>query len=67
MPYGRVLHHDPSVVRPSQACGHTPGEGREDVKLGRSPGWNLVRAERSRLCIYAYVEEDRRIKKLTNR
>ena len=30
--------------------------GREDVKLGSSPGWNLVRAERSRLCINACVE-----------
>ncbi|GMF64211.1 unnamed protein product [Phytophthora fragariaefolia] len=31
--------------------------GREDVKLERSPGWNPVRAERSRFCIYAYVEK----------
>ncbi|POM58039.1 LOW QUALITY PROTEIN: Reverse transcriptase [Phytophthora palmivora] len=29
----------------------------EDVKLERSPGWNLVRAERSELCIFAYVEK----------
>ncbi|GMF49079.1 unnamed protein product [Phytophthora fragariaefolia] len=28
---------------------------REAVKLGRSPGWNPVPAERSRFCIYAYV------------
>ena len=39
-----------------QTCWSTTIEGRGDVKLGRSPGWNLVRAERSRLCIYAYVE-----------
>ncbi|GMF14949.1 unnamed protein product [Phytophthora fragariaefolia] len=31
--------------------------GRDDVKLERSPGWNPVRAERSRFCIYAYVEK----------
>ncbi|GMF31593.1 unnamed protein product [Phytophthora fragariaefolia] len=31
--------------------------GREDVKLERSPGWNAVRDERSRFCIYAYVEK----------
>ncbi|GMG17641.1 unnamed protein product [Phytophthora fragariaefolia] len=31
--------------------------GREDVKLERSPSWNPVRAERSRFCIYAYVEK----------
>ncbi|GMF53899.1 unnamed protein product [Phytophthora fragariaefolia] len=31
--------------------------GREDVKLERSPGWNPVRAERSRFCIFAYVEK----------
>ncbi|GMF45031.1 unnamed protein product [Phytophthora fragariaefolia] len=31
--------------------------GREDVKLERSPGWNPVRAEHSRFCIYAYVKK----------
>ena len=37
------------------------------MKLGRSPGWNLVRAERSRLCIYAYVEKrmDRELDQVT--
>ena len=30
---------------------------RENAKLGRSPGWNLVRAERSKLCVYAFVEK----------
>ncbi|OWZ01402.1 hypothetical protein PHMEG_00027216 [Phytophthora megakarya] len=38
---------------------------REDVKLGRSPGWNPVLAERSRYSIYAYVNKvtaDRRRK-----
>ncbi|KAI9911127.1 hypothetical protein PsorP6_008767 [Peronosclerospora sorghi] len=29
------------------------------VKLGRSPGWNLVREERSGLCIFAYVDKIR--------
>ncbi|POM61698.1 hypothetical protein PHPALM_29251 [Phytophthora palmivora] len=29
----------------------------KDVKLGRSPGWNPVRAERSRYCIYAFVNK----------
>ncbi|OWY94321.1 hypothetical protein PHMEG_00035981 [Phytophthora megakarya] len=29
---------------------------REDAKLGRSPVWNLVRAECSKFCIYAYVD-----------
>ncbi|GMF19246.1 unnamed protein product [Phytophthora fragariaefolia] len=36
---------------------HSSQVGREDVKLERSPGWNPVRAERSRFCIYAYVEK----------
>ena len=39
-----------------QACRDVAGTSREDAKLGRSPGWNLVRAERSRLCINALVE-----------
>ncbi|POM63372.1 Hypothetical protein PHPALM_21243, partial [Phytophthora palmivora] len=30
---------------------------KKDVKLGRSPGWNPVRAERSRYCIYAFVNK----------
>ncbi|OWZ12056.1 hypothetical protein PHMEG_00014838, partial [Phytophthora megakarya] len=28
-----------------------------DVKLGRSSGWNPIRAERSRYCIYAFVNK----------
>ena len=32
------------------------GTSREDAKLARSPGWILVRAERSRLCVYAFVQ-----------
>ena len=35
-------------------------QGGGDVKLGRSPGWNLARAERSRLRIYAFVEGQRK-------
>ena len=56
MSHGGVLHHDPRLVRPEQACRDAAREDREDVKLGRSPGLNLVRAERSGLCIIAYVE-----------
>ena len=56
MPNGGVLQPDLQVVCANQACRHVPDESRGDVKLGRSPGWNLVRAERSRLCIFAYVE-----------
>ena len=32
------------------------GISGEDVELERSPGLNLVRAERSDCCIYAFVE-----------
>ncbi|OWZ17962.1 hypothetical protein PHMEG_0008017 [Phytophthora megakarya] len=28
----------------------------EDAKLERSPGWNLVRAERSEICVFAFVD-----------
>ena len=56
MPNGRILQHDPPVVRSDQTRRDVAGKGREDVKLGRSPGLNLVREERSSLCIIAYVE-----------
>ena len=56
MPNGRILQHDPPVVRSDQTRRDAAGKGREDVKLGRSPGLNLVRDERSSLCIIAYVE-----------
>ena len=39
-----------------QACSDVAGTIREDAKLGRSPGWNLLGDERSRLCKYAFVE-----------
>ena len=57
MPYGRVLQPDPQVVCSDQACWDASAESRRDAKLGRSPGWNLVRAERSKLCVYAFVEK----------
>ncbi|GMF22422.1 unnamed protein product [Phytophthora fragariaefolia] len=34
-----------------------PSAHREGVKLDRSPVWNPVRAERSKFCVYAYVEK----------
>ncbi|POM70450.1 LOW QUALITY PROTEIN: Hypothetical protein PHPALM_13109 [Phytophthora palmivora] len=45
------------LVRPHQSRWDVARRRGEDVKLERSPGWNLVRAERSKLCIYAYVEK----------
>jgi hypothetical protein len=57
MPAGRVLQLDPSVVQARSARRHVPVSCREDVKLGRSPGWHPVRDERSTFCIYAYVEK----------
>ena len=57
MPHGRILQPDPQVVRPNQARRTTTGQGGGDVKLGRAPAWKLARAERSRLCIYAFVEK----------
>ncbi|GMF34367.1 unnamed protein product [Phytophthora fragariaefolia] len=46
----------PSVVQPHQACWNVTWQRGEDVKLGRSPGWHLVRAERSELYIFTYIE-----------
>ncbi|POM69129.1 LOW QUALITY PROTEIN: Reverse transcriptase [Phytophthora palmivora] len=41
------------VVRPRKTRWDVARRRGEDVKLECSPGWNLVRAERSKLCIYA--------------
>ena len=57
MPFGKSLQSDAQVVCAFQARRNVSVRGGGDVKLGRSPGWNLVRAERSRLCIYAFVEK----------
>ena len=57
MPDGRALQSDSPVVQPDQARGAAARGGGEDVKLERSPGLNLVRAERSNCCIYAFVEK----------
>ena len=38
-----------------------------DIKLGRSPGWNLTRAERSRLCIYTFIEGQRKNEEINDR
>ncbi|ETO99707.1 hypothetical protein F441_22874, partial [Phytophthora nicotianae CJ01A1] len=54
---GGVLQLDPSVVRPRQAWRRPARKRRKDVKHGRSPAWKPGRAERSKLCIYAYVEK----------
>ena len=45
------------MVQPNQARWNVAGEGGEDDKLGRSPGLNLVRAERSDCHVFAYVEK----------
>ena len=55
--FGKVLQSDAQVVCAYQARRTVYVRGGGDVKLGRSSGWNLVRAERSRLCIYAFVEK----------
>ncbi|EGZ25049.1 hypothetical protein PHYSODRAFT_480856 [Phytophthora sojae] len=46
------------MVQPGEARWHVARDRREDVKLGRSPGWNPVRAERSRYCIYTFVNKN---------
>ena len=55
MPHGGIHQYDPQVVRARQTRRNAPVQGRRDVKLGRSPGLNLVLAARSRLCIYIFV------------
>ena len=67
MPYGEILQSDPQVVCAEQACRNVPVQGRGDVKLGRSPGLNLARAERSRLRIYAFVERRKKYQEFNDR
>ncbi|OWZ14289.1 LOW QUALITY PROTEIN: reverse transcriptase [Phytophthora megakarya] len=52
-----ILQSDPPVVCPEQTRRNVASECGQDAKLERSPGWNLVRAERSEICIFAYVEK----------
>ena len=61
------LQHDTSVVCPDQACRDVAGTSREDAKLGRLPGWNLVRAERSSICVYAFVRGSWSTEAMTNK
>ena len=58
MPLGKVLQYDAPVVCAYQSRRNISVRGGGNVKLGRSPGWNLVRAGRSRLCIYAFDEKE---------
>ena len=55
------------MVRAREACWNVSPQGGGDVKLESSPRWNLARAERSRLCIYAFVEGPRRDKEVNDR
>ena len=56
MSHERIFQFGPKVVRVYEACWNVSAQGGGDVKLERSPGWNLAQAERSRLCICAFVE-----------
>ena len=67
MSHGRMFQFGPKVVRAYEACWNVSAQGREDVKVERSPGWNLARAERSRICIYAFVEGPRRDQEVNDR
>ena len=59
MSNGRVLQLNPQVVFANQARRNVFARSEENVKLGRSPGWNLARAERSKFCIYAYIRKNK--------
>ena len=56
MPFEKALQFDEQVVCAYQARRNVSVRVTGNVKLGRSPGWNLVRAKRSRICIYASVK-----------
>ena len=67
MSHGRIFQFGPKVVRAYEACWNVSAQGGGDVKLERSSGWNLARAERSRLCIYAFVEGPGRDREINDR
>ena len=60
IPHRRIFQFDPKVVRAHEACWNVSTRGEGHAKLGRTLGWNLARAERSWLCIYAFVEGQRK-------
>ena len=62
MHHESVLQPDPQVVCTYKVCWNSSAQGEG---IGRSPGWNVARAESSRPCIYTYVEKERKIAKLT--
>ena len=64
MPFGKVLQSDAHVVCAYQTHRNVYVRGGVDVKPERSPGWNLVRAERFRLCIYAFVEKQVKVQEV---
>ena len=52
---------------PSKHTRMFPPKFEEILKLGRSTDLNLVLAERSRLCIYAFVESQKRDQEFSDR
>ena len=67
MPFGKVRQSDAQLVCAHQARRNVFVRGKGDVKLERSPGWNLVRAEHSRLCTYAFVERQLKNQEVNDR
>ncbi|TYZ58834.1 hypothetical protein PybrP1_003749 [[Pythium] brassicae (nom. inval.)] len=56
---GGVHQPRPPVVRSAAPRWDTAAAGREGCKLYRSLGRNLARAERSSVCVYAYIGRSR--------
>ena len=65
--FGKFQQSDAQVVCAYQARRNVSVRGGGDVKLGRSPGWNLIRSGRSRLCIYAFVERQVKYQEVNGR
>ena len=60
MTHGRDFQFDQKVVLAHEGCWNVSPQCGGGVKLVRSPGWDLAQTERSRLCIYAFVEGQRK-------
>ena len=67
MPYESIFQFEPKMLRVHEAFWDVSAHDEGDFKLGRSPGWNLTRDEHSRLCIYAFVEGQRKDQEINDR
>ena len=65
MLHGRIFQFDPKVVRAHEARWIVSAQGGGYVKLERSPGWNMARAEQFCFEFMHLLNKSEMIKRLT--